>query len=233
MAGTRSLEAAPVAATTNLMRAFWWVAAAAILGFAIPAVFSSVLRLERTYFLIPYAAIVAAFLAVFFSWNGFSFREFTRHWLLGVIGAIVIGYFVVQNVYSQPASAVPQGAALVFALLWFGIVYGVIDALLLNVMPVLAFHGPNFDDSNPIWRRRIMCGLFGIVASVVITAAYHFGFAEFRNASLVFPLIGNAIITAGYVVTRSPLAAIGAHTAMHVASILHGMETVVQLPPHY
>jgi hypothetical protein len=33
--------------------------------------------------------------------------------------------------------------------------------------------------------------------------------------------------------TRSPIAAIGAHAAMHVASVLHGMETVHQLPPHY
>ena len=29
------------------------------------------------------------------------------------------------------------------------------------------------------------------------------------------------------------VAAIGAHVAMHVAAVLHGAETVVQLPPHY
>jgi hypothetical protein len=233
MTQTRATQAMPLAANDTMARGASWVAAAALLGFAIPAVFSSGLRWERTFFLIPYVIFVLAFLALFFRWNGFSSREFTRHWLLGAIGAAAVGYFVVQNVYSQPASAAPAGAQLYWAMLWFGIVYGVVDALFLNVLPVLAFQGPRFHDSDPGWRRRVGAGLLGMLASISIAAAYHLGFAEFRDASLVYPLIGNAIITVGYVVTRSPLAAIGAHAAMHVASVLHGMETVLQLPPHY
>ena len=37
--------------------------------------------------------------------------------------------------------------------------------------------------------------------------------------------VGNAIITSSYLLTGSPLAAILSHVAMHVAAVLHGMET--------
>jgi hypothetical protein len=50
---------------------------------------------------------------------------------------------------------------------------------------------------------------------------------------LIQPLIGNAIVTAGYLLTGSPLAAIISHVIMHGAAVVHGMETTVQLPPHY
>lgn len=220
-------------ATGDLKRAVLWTAIAAIAGYSIPTVFSSGLRWERGLFLIPYVVMIAAFLTVFFHRCGFSLREFTRSWPFGVAGAVLVGYYVVQNIYSQPASSAPSGQDLAWAILWFGVVYGVADALFLNVFPVLAFQGPDFDDLKPGWRRRLLRGVLGILASICITAAYHLGFAEYHNASLIFPLIGNTIITASYVVTRSPLAAVGSHTAMHIAGVLHGMETVMQLPPHY
>ena len=65
------------------------------------------------------------------------------------------------------------------------------------------------------------------------TAAYHLGFTEFRGPTLLQPLIGNAVVTAGYLLTGSPLAAILAHVIMHGAAVFQGMEGTVQLPPHY
>ena len=59
------------------------------------------------------------------------------------------------------------------------------------------------------------------------------GFAEFRGPTLLQPLIGNAVVTAGYLLTGSPLAAILAHVIMHGAAVFQGMEGTVQLPPHY
>ncbi len=37
----------------------------------------------------------------------------------------------------------------------------------------------------------------------------------------------------GYLLTMNPISAILSHIAMHVASVLHGLETMAQLPPHY
>jgi hypothetical protein len=50
---------------------------------------------------------------------------------------------------------------------------------------------------------------------------------------VIQPLIGNALLTLGFLLTGSPLAAIVGHVIMHAAAVLHGLETTVQLPPHY
>ena len=56
---------------------------------------------------------------------------------------------------------------------------------------------------------------------------------EFQGDAIMQPLIGNAIITLGYLLTANPITPIVAHVAMHIAAVLWGMETTVQLPPHY
>jgi hypothetical protein len=47
------------------------------------------------------------------------------------------------------------------------------------------------------------------------------------------PILGNAIMSLGYILTRNPLSAALSHAAMHIAAVLHGMEATTQLPPHY
>lgn len=210
-----------------------WLAVAAIVGFAVPAVFSLWLRWDRSLFVVPYVAAIGTFVGAFFVRTDVTLREFIRAWPLGLAGAAAVGYFVVANVLGQPGSARPEGAHLAWALFWLGLVYGLVDALFLNVMPVLAVQGPAIWGSLPGWAGRVMFGILALIASGAIAAAYHLGFGEFQGRALIAPIFGNMVITLGYVVTRSPLAAIGAHVAMHVAGVLHGMETVVQLPPHY
>jgi hypothetical protein len=46
------------------------------------------------------------------------------------------------------------------------------------------------------------------------------------------PLIGNVLITLTYLLTGSPVAPIVSHVMMHVAAVMHGMATTMQLPPH-
>jgi hypothetical protein len=72
-----------------------------------------------------------------------------------------------------------------------------------------------------------------VLNSLAITAAYHFGFAEFQGPELAAPLFGNGLITVGYLLAGNPITAIVAHIVLHVASVLHGIDTTVTLPPHY
>jgi hypothetical protein len=123
--------------------------------------------------------------------------------------------------------------ALVGALGWLGVVYGALDALLLSVVPVLSVYGSRPPEQLRGWKGRVRWGGAALGASLAVTAAYHLGFPEFRGPTLVQPLIGNAMVTAGYLLTGSPLAAIVAHVIMHGAAVLQGMEGTVQLPPHY
>jgi hypothetical protein len=156
-----------------------------------------------------------------------------QHWKAGLLGAIILSLVMVWGVLRQPASSHSQGWELLFVLVWLGLVYGTLDSVFLTVMPVLAVQQMlgacvgGDDGASPYVRMWASLG-----ASLLVTAAYHWGFVEFRGAQVVSPLIGNALITSGYLVTGSPFTPVVAHIAMHIAAVLHGMETTVQLPPH-
>jgi hypothetical protein len=211
-----------------------WVLAGGGLGFAVAAVFARMLRMNRTAFLVPYATTVGLFLYAYIGWSGIDFtEELTRHWTWGLVGAVLVGLLLVKNVMSQPAYPRSEGAVLVFEIAWWGIVYGVLDALFLSVMPVLAtwqaFGGLPWSDA---WYGKVLAGVVALVASSYITAAYHLGYPEFQSTRVVLPLAGNGIVSLAYLLTKSPLAAIGSHAAMHVAAVWLGAEGTVQLPPH-
>lgn len=115
-------------------------------------------------------------------------------------------------------------------LLWVGVFYGTLDALFLSVMPVVAVRLA-FSQAQP--QGRLVSAATALAASLAVTSAYHLGFPGFRGAQLVGPIIGNCVLTLAYLATHSPLSPILGHAAMHIASVIHGMETTIQLPPHY
>jgi hypothetical protein len=212
-----------------------WIVAAGVLGFAISATFSGVLRLPRNIYLIPYVALSSLFLYTYVRWSGLSLENLIRHnWYWGVIGAILLGLFTVKNILSQPASSRSEGFTLAFDILWSGVIYGLVDALLLSVLPVLAtwqaFTLLNWAENLP---GKTLVGVIAIIASLLVTAAYHLGYPEYRGGGLFGPVIGNTTMTLGYLITNNPLAAILSHIAMHIAAVLHGPASVMQLPPHY
>jgi hypothetical protein len=226
----RSLVARPWA--THLL----WVAAAAVLGFGVAQIFAGLLHLPRSIYLIPYVALVSLFVYAFGRWSNVSVLELLRHnWIWGAVGAVLIGAFTVSNILSQPASARSEGLTLVLELLWVGVVYGLIDALLLSVLPVLAtWQAFTALGWTTHWWGRIVTSVLAIVLSLVVTEAYHLGYPECRVAGgLVGPTIGNAAMTIGYVLSGNPVAAMFSHMAMHIAGVLQGPASVLQLPPHY
>lgn len=213
-----------------------WIPAAALLGFALAIVFTSMLHLPRRIFLIPYVALTTLFLYAFLSWSGVSLTElFQQNLILGIVGAVLIGAFLVRNIFKQPASARASGLPLAFDLLWSGVIYGSIDALLLSVLPVLAtwqaFSLLGWTDNL---FGTIVVGIFAFSASLFVTVCYHLGYPEYRvPRGVVGPSIGNGIMTFGYLLTNNPITAIFSHMAMHIAGVLHGPASVMQLPPHY
>lgn len=210
-----------------------WLALAAIAGFLVTAVFSSALRWERSLFLTPYVTVVGAFLFFYFRRTPISGKQLIARWPYGLVGVALATFLILRNIQEQPVSAVPEGGQLLLSLAWVGLVYGAVDALFLNVMPVLAVLGPGFYESNPSWKERIARGFIALAASMAVTVAYHSGYTEFQGPQMVSVIIGNAIITSSYLLTGSPLAAVVTHVIMHVAAALHGMESTLQLPPHY
>ena len=213
-----------------------WIPAAALLGFASAGIFAGLLHLPRRIFLIPYVAVVSLALYIFMNWSDLSLIELLQHnWVWGLVGAALVGLFVVRNVLSQPKSRRAAGAPLVLDLLWSGVVYGLMDALLLSVLPVLAawlaFSSLGWTTS---WPGKIAVGAIAFLASLLVTVCYHLGYPEYRvKGGVSGPTIGNGIMTLGYLLTNNPISAILSHIAMHIAGVLHGSDSVMQLPPHY
>jgi hypothetical protein len=232
---TEQLEVTPVAPPKTWWTSLMWVLGAAALGFVISAVFASVFRAPRNVFVLFYALAVFTYVSAYVRWAQMDVAARMRqHWGWGLLAALVAGAFVVSNVLNQPASAAPTGLELVWSLIWLGVVYGSADALLLSIVPLAAtwqaFTALGWTHG---WPGRLATGAIAMVACVLVAAIYHLGFPEYRNAGLVAPIIGNSVMSLASLLSMSPLAALLSHIAMHISAVLHGVETTVQLPPHY
>ena len=156
-------------------------------------IFAGVLRLPRIFNPIPYIGISGLFCYAYIHWSGITHNRIKRHnWIWGLIGALLLTLFTVKNVLSQPVSPRSEGFSLVFDLLWSGVAYGSMDALLLTVLPVLAtwqaFTVLNWTTN---WEGKILIGAIAVLASLLVTAAYHLGYPEYRGTGLFGSVIGN------------------------------------------
>ncbi|MGV3721773.1 MAG: hypothetical protein ACO1SX_12750 [Actinomycetota bacterium] len=216
-------------ASQRRWRAARWVGLACGVGFACSAIFAGFLQWPRAWFLAPHVLATAVLFTAFVRSERVLLRNlWTERWRQGLAGAILAGAFGVASVLRQPAGPHPEGASLVLGVLWPGAVYGAMDALLLTVVPVLAVQS-----ASAPGRLALTAQTLGLAASLAVTAAYHAGFPEFRGGALLSPLLGNGVFTLAYLLTRSPLTPTLGHMAMHVAAVLHGMGSTIQLPPHY
>jgi len=212
-----------------------WIVVAGLMGFAISFIFARLLRLPRRIFLIPYILFSGLLLYSFIDWSGTPIRELIRHnWVWGLIGALLLSLFTIKNVLSQPISPRSRGVSLAFDVLWLGVIYGLVDSLLLSVLPVMAtWQAFTLLGWTMSWPEKIFVGVIAVLASLLVTVAYHLGYPEYKGKKMLGPVIGNSTLTLGYLLTTNPLAAILSHIAMHIAGVFHGPASVTQLPPHY
>lgn len=207
-----------------------WIAAATGLGFTVAFVGASILSLPRDAFVLLHAAVSGLFVLGYWRWARLGSRAFVQRWPLGLVFGGAAAAFSVAFVLSEPASAGPTGVAVAWSVVWLGVVYGVIDAQLLTVLPVTA----TWVLARELQGLQTTAGiaLASVVASIAVTAAYHLGFPEFRGPALAQPVIGNTVITLAYVLSGNRAGPIGAHIALHLAAVLHAYGTSVPLPPH-
>jgi hypothetical protein len=219
----------------EMINAISWIAAASIAGFGIAALSADLLKLRRNIFLMIYIPAVAVLFYFFIKSNNINTGELIMHnWYWGLLGAVLAGAFVLKNVLSQPSSPRSKGGALFLDVIWPGMAYGLIDALLLSILPILALRLVLSDTiwTDP-WYGRLGFGAIAMLASFFVTTVYHWGFPEFRGKKIIWPNIGNGVLSLAFLLTMNPLAAILPHMAMHVAAMVHGRETTGQVPPHY
>lgn len=212
-----------------------WVVAACVLGFGISAVFAGWMKFSRRFFLFPYVLLTVLFLIAFFARNEVDAAGLLRqNWQWGILAGGLLSLVLAITVRRQPKSREATGAGLFIDLAWAGFVYGLVDALFLNVLPVVAVQLA----MSPLgWATslggKIAVGAIGLFASLLVTLTYHLGYPEFRNKRVGLVLAGNSLITLAFLLSANPFGSLISHTAMHIAAVMQGSETTVQLPPHY
>lgn len=223
----RQPAAQPESWTTQLR----WFAAAAVVSFAVPFIFSSVLALQHDVYLGIYFAVVLAGFATYATATQLDVRAaLLRHWKLGVALGIAFGFALVRNVFSETATPHPHGSYYVFELVWRGGIYGAVDALLLTVLPCLVAYRA-LGGRLGTWRRRGAYLAASLALVVTITGIYHLGYTQYRHDGIGQPETGNVLISTPMLLSTNPLGSIADHMAMHVSAVTHTYNTAVRLPP--
>jgi hypothetical protein len=185
-----------------------------------------------------YGVYLLAVVALFSGWarsTGYDLvAALRRRRLLAVgLGIVCGGVLAVMVVRTETATVRPDGATLVGAVAWRGVVYGLTDGLLLSVFPILvvfaAFAGRT---TNRRLRGKLAVGAVAVLASLAMTAVYHVGYNDFRSGKLRKPVTGDLVWSVPTLVTLNPIGAPIAHVGLHVSAVLHSYRTDTFLPPH-
>jgi hypothetical protein len=163
----------------------------------------------------------------------FELEDF-RGWVWAVgLGAVFAGVMAFMAIRTEDATARPDGLELVGAVLWRGVVYGAVDGLLLSVFPILvvfaAFAGSRLNDR---FAGKLAIGVAALMASLAMTAVYHFGYSDFRSDKVTKPLTGDVVWSVPTLLTLNAVGAPIAHAGLHVSAVLHSYDTDTFLPPH-
>ena len=210
-----------------------WLAGGALLFFSVPFAGTDLLGLQPDLYYVVYFTVAvvwfAAFLATYRTRLGGLWKVNLR-WSLAV-GALA-GIAVATIVFSSAGTDHPDGWRWWFQIAWRGLVYGSVDALTLFVFPAavayLVMHGDRTGT-----RRRIGYAGLVLALSLLVSASYHLGYPEYRDADLRSPLIGTVMANASTVLTGNPLGAFVTHATAHVAAVVHQDEggPTQMLPP--
>jgi len=223
----------PARVTESRLQQAAWFVGVSVIAFIVPLVFSSYLELQHDVYYLVYFAIVAAALAVYVRACAINLSEVVGHnWKLSLALGLASGAFVTWSVLGRMDSTPhPTGAYFAFEILWRGVLYGIVDALLLSAFPGLV-----------AWKlmqrnitgaaRRITYGILTLALVVIITATYHAGYKTLQNVpGILQPEIGNIIISVPTIASANPVGSVLAHVSMHVAAVTHSYESKDRLPP--
>ena len=216
----------------NDSRHLIWILYGALTGFGASFIFGDLLTLPLDLYYLIYFVIVAGFFRLYVKKTQLNLGEwFRRRAVWGIVLGLIFGVILIQNVLSRPATEQFAGAYLAWVVFWRGIVYGLIDGLLLTTFPWIVTWRA-YEVEKKSLGSKIGFGFLAWVFILVITTAYHVGYADFRSKKLVQPNIGNTIMSIPTLVSANPIGSPLTHAMMHVAAVIHSPKTELFLPPH-
>ena len=222
----------PTAAISiSWLGALGWLAAIAAASFLVAWALTGLLGVRRTPYIAALALVTGGLTVGYLAWSDTSLGGFaTNHWGWGLAGAAVAGAILAILSRHQPSGPGQQGWRLGATLAWEGVVYGMTEGLLLSVLPVLvtwqafAAHGWTSGIGKPL-----VAGIAAMGASLAVIVIHHLGYRGFHTRAALGPvMVGCGLLSLAYLLTASPLAAVGGHLLLHAALNLRGTE----MPPY-
>lgn len=223
----------PAAGPSSGRGPWLWLAGGALLFFLVPLVGADLLGLQPDLYYLAYFTIAVAWFAAFVVAHDRELRGFwRRHLGPSLLVGLVVGPVLTAIVLNQAGTDRPDGWRLAFEILWRGLVYGAVDALVLFVFPAAVAHLLMHGDRDGA-RRKVGFAALALALSMLVTAAYHLGYPEYRDRDLRSPEIGAVMANLPAMLTGNPLGAIVAHDAAHVTAVVHANEggPAQMLPP--
>jgi hypothetical protein len=213
-------------------RQFGWFALVCFVAFLLPYLGISVLALQHDVFYLVYFAVTLALIGSYVRIERVAVAEVVRarwRWSLGI--GVVMAAFLVFNVYNtSDSTARPHGFYFVFELVWRGLGYGLIDTLLLTVLPSLvAYTLLRGKVGSLIGKLRFTALALPLV--MIVTVTYHLGYPQYRHDGLSRPETGNVLISIPTFATANPVGSFVAHASQHIAAVTHAYESRIFNPP--
>jgi hypothetical protein len=209
-----------------------WIALGALVGFGSSFVFGDLLALPVDLYYLIYFGIILIFFSNYMRKTKLNIKEwFSKRMVWSVLLGLIFGALMVQNVLSRPETERFTGAYLGWLIFWRGLVYGVIDGLLLSSFPWIVTWRA-FDVGKKPLGKKIAFGFLAWLFILVVTTAYHLGYSDFRSRKIIQPNIGNTLISVPTLVSANPIGSPITHAIMHTAAVIHSPKTELFLPPH-
>jgi hypothetical protein len=210
-----------------------WLPAAALTGFLASFIFADLLTMPVDLYYLIYFSIISGFFAFYVVKTKLDLLAwFSPRLMIGVVLGVAGGVVMALGVLSRPETETLSGGFLAWALFWRGLVYGSIDGLLLFAFPWIVVWRA-FDARNKKLGAKVAAGVSAWVGILIITTAYHLGYADFRSQKIVQPNIGSTIMSLPTLLSANPAASVITHVFLHVTAVIHSPHTELFLPPHY
>jgi len=209
-----------------------WIAWGALVGFGASFIFGDLLTLPIDLYYLIYFGIIITFFSIYIRKTQLKLKEwFSKRFVWGILLGLIFGALMVQNVLSRPETERFTGAYLAWLIFWRGLVYGVIDGLLLTSFPWIVTWRAFEVGKKPL-SRKLAFGCLAWFFILVATTAYHLGYLDFRSRKIIQPNIGNTIISVPTLISANPIGSPITHAIMHITAIIHSPKTELFLPPH-
>jgi hypothetical protein len=185
-----------------------WIPPNAVLVFCLPYLLVKLLGLSNDAYYIWLYIVSIAFVALYARLSKFHWGASLKSgWALGTILGVFIGLaFLSLASMSRPAIESSFFSAAILPILWRGLLYGLVSAVLISVFPFIVVWR-SLSGTNPGAIRKFGVTLVAIISIALMSSLYNLGLSDLKKSNLTNQIGKSMIASIPTIISGSPLAA--------------------------